>query len=169
MTTSKDWQPTEGGCPCGAIRYRLEQSPLIVHCCHCTWCQKESGSAFALNAMIETKFVKLLSTAQPVVVTIPSASGKNQQLHNCPNCQIIVWSNYGDSGDIVRFVRVGTLDDPSVAPPNVHIFTSTKQPWVVLGDGLPIKEEYYLRDEVWLEDSLARRTQYLTDSELGFM
>jgi len=163
MTTLQDWSPAEGGCSCGTIRYRLENSPLVVHCCHCTFCQRESTSAFALNAMIETKFVKLLSTEKPVAISIPTASGAKQHMHHCPKCQMVVWSNYGDAGDVVRYVRVGTLDDPSTTPPNIHIFTSTKQPWVILGDDLPVKEEYYQREEIWSKASMERREKLIDD------
>jgi len=117
--------------------------------------------------MIETKNVKLLSSEEPILVYTPSASGEGQQIARCPKCQFMVWSSYGDDGDIMCAVRVGTLDAPSEAPPNVHIFTSTKQPWVVLGNELPIKEEYYQREEIWSKASLERRMQYL--KALGLM
>ncbi|KAK5936925.1 hypothetical protein PMZ80_010863 [Knufia obscura] len=113
--------------------------------------------------MIETKFVEVISSEQPLVVPSPSESGGGQKMHRCPTCQFGIWSNYGDDGDIVRWVRVGTLDDPSKAPPNVHIFTSTKQPWVKLDDNLPIKEESYRREEVWSKASLERREEYVKD------
>ena len=157
MTSTEDWQPAEGGCPCRKIRYRLERSPLVVHCCHCRWCQKESGSAFALNIMIETKFVTLLSDEQSEIVPTPSESGLGQKMARCSTCKFAVWSNYGDTpGDEFRFVRAGTLDDPSKAPPSVHIFTANKQPWVILNDNIPIKEEYYEKEEVWSKASLER-------------
>lgn len=156
--TSSTWT-AEGGCPCRAIRYRLEQPPLIVHCCHCTWCQKESGSAFALNAMIESKSVTLLTDVTPTVHLAPSPSGSGQNMACCPKCQFVVWSNYGGTRDVMRAVRVGTLDEPQRAPPNIHIFTSTKLPWVVLGDDVPIKEEYYVAEEVWSASSLERREE----------
>src|SRR4051794_24252416 len=103
--------PLEGGCDCRDIRYRMESRPLIVHCCHCRWCQRESGASFALNAMIESERVTLL-TGQPAAVDTPSASGKGQTIARCPRCQIAVWSNYAGAGPVVRFVRVGTLDQP---------------------------------------------------------
>ena len=120
----------EGTCTCGHIRYRLTSEPLFVHCCHCTWCQRESGTAFALNAIIETDRVELLSGEVEIVDT-PSASGKGQRISRCPICRVAVWSNYGGAGDAARFIRVGTLLEPGRLPPDIHIFTSTKQPWVV--------------------------------------
>src|SRR6185437_16541776 len=65
----------DGGCTCGAIRYRLKAKPLFVHCCHCTWCQRKSGSAFAVNAFIEASQVELLK-GNPERTTLPSASGR---------------------------------------------------------------------------------------------
>lgn len=119
----------EGGCTCRNIRYRLTGRPLIVHACHCTWCQRETGTVHALNAMYEAERVEHIA-AEPKIVDTPSASGKGQKIARCPRCKVAVWSNYPGSGPAVRFVRVGTLDDPSLCPPDVHIFTSSKQPWV---------------------------------------
>jgi hypothetical protein len=151
-----DAQTFEGGCACRAVRYRLVSRPLIVHCCHCTWCQRESGSAFAVNAMIESDRLERL-TGEPESVDTPSASGAGQRILRCPNCRVALWSHYGEGGDTVSFVRVGTLDDPSHLPPDVHIFTSTRQPWVQLPPGVPAVAEYYRASEVWPADSLERR------------
>ena len=124
----------EGGCTCRAVRYRMTSRPLFVHCCHCRWCQRETGASFALNAMIEADRVVLLSGA-PETVNTPSNSGKGQKIVRCPTCRIALWSNYAGAGDAVRFVRVGTLDEPDRLPPDIHIFTASKQPWVVLPPG----------------------------------
>jgi len=150
----------EGGCDCRYIRYRLTDKPLFVHCCHCRWCQRETGSAFVLNAMIEADRVELLHGEVDVVDT-PSHSGKGQKIARCPTCRIAVWSNYAGGGDAVRFVRVGTLDEPDRFPPEVHIFTASKQPWVVLPPGTPAFAEYYKASEIWPQDSLARRAALL--------
>ena len=146
----------EGGCDCREIRYRLKSKPMFVHCCHCRWCQRESGASFALNAMIESERVEL-SSGKPEIVNTPSNSGKGQLIARCPTCRIAVWSNYSGAGDKVRFVRVGTLDNPDQCPPDIHIFTSSKQPWVVLPAGMPAVLEYYKTADYWPADSLARR------------
>ena len=135
-TNTGEFLPLEGGCTCGAVRYRMNTRPLFVHCCHCRWCQRETGASFALNAMIESDRVSLLK-GQPEVVNTPSNSGKGQKIARCPVCRIALWSNYAGAGDAVRFIRVGTLDDPDRLPPDIHIFTSSKQPWVVLPPGMP--------------------------------
>jgi hypothetical protein len=146
----------DGGCTCRAVRYRMVTRPMFVHCCHCRWCQRETGSAFALNAMIEADRVIELAASPELVIT-PSLSGRGQKIARCPTCRVAVWSNYGGGGDKVRFVRVGTLDTPDAMPPDVHIFTMSKQPWVVLPPGTPAVTEYYDRDALWPADSLARR------------
>ena len=146
----------DGGCDCRTIRYRMHGRPLFVHCCHCRWCQRESGAAFALNAMIEADRVQHLG-AEPDIVDTPSASGQGQKIARCPKCRIAVWSNYAGGGPSVRFVRVGTLDDPDAFPPDIHIFTASKQPWVVLPPGVPAVAEYYDRDAHWPAESLERR------------
>ena len=150
----------EGKCTCGEIRYRMTGRPLFVHCCHCTWCQRETGASFALNAMIESERVELLA-GTPDVVDTPSNSGKGQKVSRCPTCRIAVWSNYSGAGDAVRFVRVGTLIEPGRLPPDVHIFTSTKQPWVVIPPGMPAFAEYYDRAKLWPKESLERREALL--------
>ena len=152
--------PTEGGCDCPAVRYRLESAPLVVHCCHCRWCQRESGSAFALNAMIEAVRVTSLGV-EPEVVDTPSESGLGQLIARCPSCKVAVWSNYAGAGPVIRFVRVGTLDNPDLLPPDVHIFTSSKQAWVQLPAGTPSFPEYYERAHVWSASSLERRKAIL--------
>jgi hypothetical protein len=151
-----DFTPLEGGCTCRALRYRMAQRPLFVHCCHCSWCQRETGSAFALNAMIEADRVTLLS-GEPEVVETPSASGKGQKISRCPRCKVAVWSNYAGAGEAVRFVRVGTLDQAWRLPPDIHIFTESKQPWVVLDGAVPVMPGYYRASEHWPKHSLERR------------
>jgi hypothetical protein len=148
--------PLEGGCDCRHIRYRMETRPLFVHCCHCRWCQRESGAAFALNAMIEADRVTVLG-AEPELVDTPSESGYGQKITRCPECRIAVWSNYAGSGPLVKFVRVGTLDRPDYLPPDIHIFTNSKQPWVILPPGTPAVPEYYDRENYWPAESLVRR------------
>jgi len=148
----------EGGCACRAVRYRMTSKPLFVHCCHCTWCQRETGSSFALNAMIEAGRV-VLEKGEPEVVDTPSNSGKGQKIWRCPQCRIALWSNYSGAGDAVRFVRVGTLDKPDRLPPDIHIFTSTKQKWVVLPRGTPAVKEFYKLDAYWPQASLKRRAE----------
>jgi len=152
--------PIEGGCDCRKIRYRMTSSPLFVHCCHCRWCQRESGASFALNAMIEADRVTLLAGA-PEIVDTPSASGKGQKILRCRACRIALWSHYAGAGTAVSFVRVGTLDNPDLLPPDIHIFTSSKQPWVVLPPGAPAVPEYYDREQHWPAQSLARREALL--------
>ena len=148
--------PLEGGCDCRYLRYRLRTAPLFVHCCHCRWCQRESGSSFALNAMIEADRVELLA-GEPIVVDTPSESGKGQRIARCPRCMVAVWSNYAGAGPRVHFVRVGTLDQPDALPPDIHIYTASKQPWVRLPPDVPAVPEYYARSEYWPAASLERR------------
>lgn len=149
-----------GRCTCGEIRFRLTARPLVVHACHCRWCQRETGTAFALNAMIETDRVQRLS-GTPELLDTPSASGRGQKIARCPRCRVAVWSHYPGSGPAVAFVRVGSLLDPDRLPPDIHIFTSTKQPWLRLPEGVPAVPEYYEREAHWPAESLARREALL--------
>lgn len=132
----------EGGCDCRKVRYRLHAKPFVVHCCHCRWCQRETGSAFALNAVVEMDQVKLLGQA-PERIDTPSASGNGQAILRCPTCKVAVWSHYAAAGEKAVFIRVGTLDNPDVCPPDVHIYTGSKQPWVVIPERSVQYEAFY--------------------------
>lgn len=131
----------EGGCQCGAIRYRLEDAPFAVHCCHCRTCQRETGSAFALNGLIEADRLTVLA-GEPVRVETPSQSGKGQSIARCPTCQVALWSHYAGMGERATFVRIGTLDDPGAFPPDIHIFKRSKQAWVQTGTA-PTYDVFY--------------------------
>ena len=152
-----------GRCTCGTVRYQLISKPLFTHCCHCRWCQRESGAAFALYAMIESDQVSLIA-GDPEMVATPSASGKGQCVARCPKCRIALWSHYAGAGPLVQFIRVGTLDQPDRLPPDIHIFTASKQPWVVLAPGTPAVAEFYDRNTYWPAESLARRSALLAHS-----
>jgi hypothetical protein len=143
-----------GGCACGEIRYRLTSGPLITHCCHCLNCQRQTGSAFAVNMLIEADRVELLS-GRPQRVDAPRDDGSAQRIFRCPTCQVAVYSEY--SRPDVWFVRAGTLDDPSRAAPDVHIFTRSKREWVTLPASVPAYDVYYDLEAVWRPESLERR------------
>jgi hypothetical protein len=146
----------EGGCTCRQLRYRLSGQPLIVHACHCRWCQRETGTAFALNALYEADRATHLG-AEPEMVVTPSLSGKGQRIARCPSCRVSIWSNYQQAGPAVRFVRVGTLDEPDRLPPDIHIFTSSKQPWLTLPTDAKVVAEFYDLQSTWSAASLERR------------
>jgi len=146
----------EGGCTCQHVRYRLVGRPLIVHACHCHWCQRETGASHALNAVYEADRVVHIA-GEPELVWTPSASGQGQKIARCPTCWIALWSNYPQAGPAMRFVRVGTMDNPDLCPPDIHIFTSSKQAWVVLPAGAKSVPEFYDIDKVWSAESLERR------------
>jgi hypothetical protein len=144
-----------GGCTCRAVRYRITTAPIIVHCCHCRWCQRETGASFALNAVIEADRV-VVDSGKPELVVTPSASGKGQKILRCPTCKVAVWSHYAGGGEAFSFIRIGTLDEPDRLPPDLHIFTASKQPWVTLPDGARAFAEFYDPKVEWPKESLAR-------------
>jgi hypothetical protein len=143
----------EGGCACGEIRYRLLSEPLFTHCCHCLNCQNQTGSAFVINVLIETDRVELLA-GEPHAVDVPRSGGKKQRVFRCPSCEVAVFSRYTRAG--IRFVRAGTLDDPSSVAPDVHIFTRSKLPWVELSESVPAFKTYYDTEKLWPAASLER-------------
>jgi hypothetical protein len=143
----------EGGCSCGAVRYRLASEPLFVHCCHCLNCQRQTGSAFVINLLIEADRVEVAAGA-PEAVEVPRDDGSGQKIYRCPECQVAVFSDYGRPE--VLFVRAGTLDEPGEVSPDVHIFTRSKVGWVTLPESTPAFEVYYDRHELWPAASLER-------------
>jgi hypothetical protein len=149
----------EGDCACSTLRYRLGSAPMFVHCCHCRDCQRQTGSAFVLNALIETNRVTVLSGA-PNPVAVPTDSGRPHRIFRCPDCQTAVWSEYGGLSQL-RFVRVGTLDEPASLPPDIHIYTRSKLPWVSLPAGIPAVDAYYDSRQLWPAASLERRRAIL--------
>jgi hypothetical protein len=148
-----------GGCACGIVRYRLGSAPMFVHCCHCRDCQRQTGSAFVINALIETNLVELQS-GDPQPFAMPTDSGRPHHIYRCPTCGTAVWSEYGGL-KVLRFVRVGTLDDPSALAPDVHIYVRSKLPWVALPEGVPAFEAYYDSKKIWPAESLERRRAIL--------
>ena len=144
---------SEGGCACGEVRYRLMSEPMFVHCCHCRNCQRQTGSAFVINLLIETDRLEVLA-GEPRQVDVPRDDGSSQRVFRCPTCQVAVFSRY--TYESVRFVRGGTLDDPRSIVPDVHIFTRSKVDWVTLPEGVPAFDELYTMEDVWPESSLAR-------------
>jgi hypothetical protein len=143
----------EGGCSCGAVRYRLTSEPLFVHCCHCLNCQRQTGSAFVVNVLIEAARVEIVA-GTPQAVEAPRDDGSAQEIFRCPDCRVAVYSRYGHPG--VYFIRAGTLDAPASVSPDVHIFTRSKLPWVALPAGVPSFDVYYDMDELWPAESLER-------------
>jgi hypothetical protein len=145
-----------GGCACGNVRYQLSSEPMYVHCCHCRSCQRETGAAYALNAIIEADRVNILD-GTPEIIATPSDSGNDQKIMRCPDCHVALWSHYAGPDIKVCFVRVGTLDNPDLLPPDIQIFTRSKQPWVPLSADIPSVDVYYDPEELWPDESLARR------------
>jgi hypothetical protein len=154
----------EGGCGCGFVRYKIESEPLIIHCCHCSICQRQTGTAFALNALFDADYVKLLSGTVDEMMT-PSPSGKGQNIARCPKCKLALWSNYfmGGIKEKIRFIRVGTLDNPNQFPPDVHIFTTTKQSWITLPKNAAVFEVFYDYEKTWSKENNNRRKHLLAN------
>lgn len=152
----------EGGCSCGHIRYKLHGKPFVVHCCHCSWCQRQTGAAFAVNALFESSNVELIR-GEPKRISMPSPSGNGQKVARCPKCEVAVWSNYfmGGIKEGIRFIRVGTLDNPERLPPDIHIFTKSKQQWVVIPPHAKSVDIFYKYEDVWSDADQKKRLDML--------
>lgn len=154
---SDNWDVCEGGCTCGEVRYKVHDSPLIVHACHCRWCQRQTGGPHVINALYEKDMVEV-TQGSVVETTVPSPSGEGQTIARCPKCHNAIWSNYlvTGLGNHIRFLRAGTLDNPDLMPPDVHIFTSTKLPWYELPKEQMAVDEFYETEKTWSDRSFAR-------------
>lgn len=148
---------SEGGCACGAVRYRVTSEPMIVHACHCHLCQRQTGSSNAINALIEADRVVVLS-GEIEEILLDTPSGRGQRVARCSSCKVALWSNYliNNLREHLRFLRVGTLDDPALMPPDVHIHTRSKLPWYVIKDGAQAVPKFYDQKATWSEGSLQR-------------
>jgi hypothetical protein len=155
MTATGDF---DGGCFCGAVRYRLTSAPMFINCCHCRDCQRQTGSAFVINGVIEADRIELLK-GKPEAVSMPTESGRPHDIYRCPDCHTALWSDYGRRP--MRFVRMSTLDDPAAFAPDAHIFTRSKLPWVRLPEGAPAFEIFYDMKTQWPDASLKRREALL--------
>ena len=147
--------PIEGGCACGLVRFQLHKEPMFVHCCHCTRCQRETGGPFAHHAMVEFTEMSLIS-GEPEFVKVPTDSGNTHWVARCPACQTAMWNEHGSRKAITRYVRVGTLDQPSRFPPLAHIYVRSKQPWLQLPPEAPAFDAYYDAAKIWPPGSLER-------------
>ena len=156
-TAAAGGYPLEGGCACGSVRYALLVAPMFVHCCHCSYCQRETGSAFVINALVEAGQVDLRA-GRPRRVEVPTVSGRGQGIVRCPECHVALWSHYAFAGvgEMTRFLRVGTLDEPARLPPDIHIFTSSRLPWVAIPPEQSSVTGYYDTAARWPDASLER-------------
>ena len=145
-----------GGCACGHVRYRMEREPIVVHGCHCRYCQRMSGSAFGINGMIEADRLSLIGEGVPDSIQTPSALPAGQVIHRCPRCFVALWSHHSLLGPAVPIVYLGTLDEPSRFPPDVHCFTATKYDWIELPAGVPAFEGDYDSSIVWSKEARER-------------
>mgnify|MGYP000135376082 CR=1 FL=1 len=146
-----------GGCICSAVRYELNEAPLFVHACHCSDCQRFSGSAFVVLLGVEKAVFNLTGTTEKVTNATPSGAGYDA--HFCPNCSTIIWSKYHFVEAPLIAVRGGTLDEPGLAPPDYHIFTQSKQPWVILPEGMPAFDGWLEPEEAWSPETLKRMAE----------
>ena len=159
--TSEGKEKYSGACGCGQLTYQLASAPMFVHCCHCQECQTQTGSAFVLNAIIETDQVHV--DGKRTEHGFPTPSGKGQIITRCADCGTAISSRYMVRLGKMTYIRVGTLSNPAECPPDVQIFTSSKQPWVPLSSAIPSFEEFYNFKEVWPEHAYVRMQALFED------
>jgi hypothetical protein len=156
LEDDKQMSASQGRCSCGAVTYALAAAPLFVHACHCRDCQRHTGSAFVINAMVLSADLQVI-TGEIAPWPAPAAKGAKHFIHRCAQCQSAVWSSYGGKKTAMVYLRVATLDRPEELPPSAHIFTRSKLPWVDLPKNVPAYKTWYDREKTWPPESLARR------------
>jgi hypothetical protein len=144
-------QQIAGACACGEIQFRLTGAPIVTHACHCTQCQRETGSAFAVNLMIE---------ADRLVVDAGAPERTGDDVAACPRCQTRLWAYHRMFGEKAVFVKAGVLSRGRA--PDVHCFTSTKQPWLPLPEGVPAYAENYDFEAVLSAEARSRAQALFT-------
>jgi hypothetical protein len=153
----------EGGCACGAVRYKVTAPPLIVHACHCRDCQRLTGTAFVTNMWIERRFVEA-NDAPLYSAMVPAGSGKPHEVFRCAKCGTALWSKYHAAPGDTVLLRAGTLDHPESVTPDVHIFIRSKVPWLPLPAGARSFEAFYKLPEVWPPESQRRLRQNIAEN-----
>lgn len=153
--TRRSSRHRRGGCACGAVRFELLSSPIFVQACHCSFCQRMTGSAFSVNALLESDRVFRLGQ-EPEAVPTPSALPAGQIAHRCGTCRVRVWSTHASLGPRVALIHAGCMDEPTAFEPELHCFVSNKMPWVIVPDGVPSFDLSYSAKELWSEHALAR-------------
>jgi hypothetical protein len=124
-----------GGCLCGAVRYEADGDPAMVAVCHCATCQKNTGSSYSINLGMPADAVTITGDGKAVYEDRTGASGKPFHRTFCARCGSPI-AGHGDAYPGIVFLKGGTLDDPSVVTPSVHIWCVEKQPWVVIEEGV---------------------------------
>lgn len=142
------------GCGCGKVTYQMSSDPMFMHCCHCQECQRQTGSAYVLNAIIEAD--RISWNGKTTEHTLATPSGKGQIITRCASCGTAVFSSYLVRLGKLKYIRVGTLDDPDLCPPTVQIFTASKPVWVPLNQDIPIFESFCEFKDVWPEEAYRR-------------
>jgi hypothetical protein len=146
--------PKHGSCNCQSVQYTITDAPLFTHLCHCTKCQKRTGSAFVLNIMVFVNDIALTSAAPESYTTITD-SGSELTTFACSSCRDILYHTHPEFARIVM-IAGGTVDDPGWIKPQAHIFVRSKQPWLELSNDIPAYLEMYQLEDTWPQASLAK-------------
>lgn len=125
--------PYDGGCLCGRVRYRLTDEPLTLYACHCTDCQRRTGTAFALSMVVTRSSLELVK-GDPQSYAIEMPDGRPKGGRFCAACSAHLWGEPRNFPQLV-VIQPGTLDDTSWLRPIGHIWTRSAQPWLSLPEG----------------------------------
>tara|TARA_B100000579_G_scaffold278075_1_gene230015 strand:- start:122 stop:604 length:483 start_codon:yes stop_codon:yes gene_type:complete len=151
----------KGGCICGQVKYYITEKPLFTQACHCKDCKVLTGSSYVVNSSVleNTLFVE----GEVSSTELKAGSGASCKTYFCNKCGAYVYADY-DSAFKRLTLRTKTLNNPENFPPQVHIFTKDKDPWLNLSKDVTCFEEMYDPKKIWPEESLKRYSKYLKDS-----
>ena len=154
----KNNQSLTGGCICGQVKYQIIDKPLFTQACHCKDCKVLTGSSYVVNSSILEN--TLIVEGEVSSTELKAGSGASYKTYFCTKCGNYVYADY-DSAVGRLTVRTKTLDNSEKFPPQVHIFTKDKDPWLNLSEDVICFKEMYDQKKTWPEDSLNRYNEYL--------
>jgi hypothetical protein len=129
----------EGGCLCGAVRYRVEGNPEVAYICHCTNCKRYTGSAFGISVVFSKNAVQIIKGNLKMYEYRSDETSRWIKLEFCPNCGTAV-TGVAEVAPSMRVVTVGTFDNPNWVKPQWAQFTRSALQWVVHSPNIEIYE-----------------------------
>ena len=148
----------KGGCICGQVKYYITEKPLFTQACHCKDCKVLTGSSYVVNSSVLEN--TLIVEGEVSSTELKAGSGASYKTYFCTKCGNYVYADY-DSAVGRLTVRTKTLDNSEKFPPQVHIFTKDKDPWLNLSEDVICFKEMYDQKKTWPEESLNKYNEYL--------
>ena len=155
MSKAKPFPAIHGGCFCGSTRYRLETAPLFCYACHCTDCNKQTGSVYACFTSIENDHITSIGALPPKITTAIRSGGIIRHMASCGKCGTRLWAS-GDTTPVTADIATGTLDLPELMEPDLHSYIESKISWAILPESAKTCRGPFDYRKHWPKSSLKR-------------